>query len=64
MVSDDTKRLWFIKNLDGMSEGARAHLLSHESEAELRVLFNLAMANKFTDVAASIEVESDSRSVF
>lgn len=54
MPSAAESRLRFIRTLDTLHGEARAHLLRVETQDELGELFNLAVANGYTDVAASI----------
>lgn len=58
-MNDDASRLRFLRTLEALDEPARAHLLRIETEGELAQLFDLAMRNRMTGVAASIEVEAD-----
>ncbi len=55
-MSDQLSRLRFIRNLHGLDEQARVHLLRAESEVERAALFDLAMRAGYHDVAASLEV--------
>ncbi len=50
----EDQRLRFIRNLTGMSEAGRAHLLRIETDDELGELYNLAMSKGLTGVAESI----------
>ena len=49
-------RLDFIRTLSTMDETGRDHLLRIETDDELAKLFDVALSNGFSDVAASIEV--------
>lgn len=63
VLSDDSVRLRFLHNLSEMTEWERNNLLRLEHEPELAALWSMAMRERLTDVAATIEVHADSRGV-
>ena len=60
----DATRLRFIQRLDAMDQAGRNRLLRIEDAAELAALFQLAIAERYTDVAATIEVHGNGRGLY
>jgi hypothetical protein len=58
---DEMVRVRFLRRLVPMTEQERTHLLKIETQHELRGMWETAMRERLTDVAATIEVLANSQ---